>query len=146
MIMQIDNILPVPKRYLLLANAIVWGVPGVKVFLTGLKSYFLLDTSAPLILLLLGSALVLCCFLILFNKIVNKYSNRIISFQQQKESLLYFLPLKGWILVIFMMGLGITLKHIPCIPVEFFACFYCGIGPALTTAAIIFLYRFFRTK
>lgn len=50
MIMQIDKILPVPKRYLLLANAIVWGVPGVKVFLTGLKSYFLLDTSAPLIL------------------------------------------------------------------------------------------------
>lgn len=145
MIMQIDKILPVSKRYLLLANAIVWGAPGVKVFLTGLKSYFLLDTSAPLALLLLGSTLVICCFVMMFRKIVKKYSDRILSFQQQRKSLLCFLPPRGWVLVIFMMCLGITLKFIPCIPVEFFACFYCGIGPALITAALMFLYRFFIT-
>gem|GEM_PF-6385922 len=29
--MTIDKILPVAKRHLLLANAIVWGAPGVKI-------------------------------------------------------------------------------------------------------------------
>lgn len=31
--MNTDNILPVAKRHLLLANAVVWGVPGVKILL-----------------------------------------------------------------------------------------------------------------
>ena len=52
-----------------------------------------------------------------------------------------FLPVKGWILVIFMICLGISLKHIPGVPTEFFASFYCGLGPALVSAAYLFLAR-----
>ena len=47
--------------------------------------------------------------------------------------------MKGWILVLFMMGLGISLKFIPGVPTEFFATFYCGLGPALIAAAAKFL-------
>ncbi len=52
-----------------------------------------------------------------------------------------FLPVKGWILVIFMICLGISLKHIPGVPTEFFASFYCGLGPALVSTAYLFLAR-----
>jgi hypothetical protein len=35
--MNIDKILPVAKRHLLLANAVVWGAPGVKILVTGIQ-------------------------------------------------------------------------------------------------------------
>ena len=75
----------------------------------------------------------------MFDRIVRKYSDRIMDFPQKKKSLLAFLPVRGWILVIFMMCLGISLKHIPGVPTEFFASFYCGLGPALIAAGAQFL-------
>lgn len=37
--MNIDSVLPVAKSHLLLANAVFWGAPGVKVLVTGIRSY-----------------------------------------------------------------------------------------------------------
>lgn len=38
-----------------------------------------------------------------------------------------------------MISLGISLKFIPGVPAEFFASFYCGLGPALIAAGARFL-------
>lgn len=126
--MYIDKILPVAKRHLLLANAIVWGAPGIKVLVTGIQSYLALWPSKRIVWLAVGSVLVLTGFVWMFNRIVRKYSDRILA----------FLPLRGWILIIFMMCLGISLKFIPGVPTAFFASFYCGLGPALIAAAAQF--------
>ena len=139
--MTIDKILPVAKRHLLLANAIVWGAPGVKILVTGIQSYLALWPSKSIPWLALGTVQVLAGFVWMFNRIVKKYADRIMAFPEKKKSLLAFLPVRGWILVLFMMCLGITLKHIPGIPTEFFASFYCGLGPALIAAAAQFLAR-----
>jgi len=58
-----------------------------------------------------------------------------------KSGIIAFLSTKGYILIIFMMCLGISLKFIPGVPTEFFASFYCGLGPALIIAAAQFLSR-----
>ena len=137
--MNIDKIVPVAKRHLLLANAIVWGAPGVKVLVTGIQSYLALWHSKSIPWLAVGSVLVLSGFVWMFNRIVKKYAGRIMAFPEKKKSILAFLPVRGWILVIFMMCLGISLKHIPGVPTEFFASFYCGLGPALIAAAARFL-------
>lgn len=50
-----------------------------------------------------------------------------------------FFDLRGYILIFFMMGLGISLKLIPGIPSEFFAGFYPGLGAALSIAGIRYL-------
>lgn len=134
-----DKILPVVKRHLLLANAIVWGVPGIKVLATGINSYLLLWPSESIKWLALGSIAVLAAFTWMFRFFVKKYTNRIQSFKEAKKSLLAFLPLRGWVMVVFFMCLGITLKHIPEVPTEFFASFYCGLGPALIIAGARFL-------
>ena len=139
--MNIDNILPVAKRHLLLANAIVWGAPGVKILVTGIQSYLALWPSKSIVWLALGSVLVLAGFAWMFGRIVKKYSDRILDFPKEKKSVLAFLPVRGWILIIFMMCLGISLKFIPGVPTEFFASFYCGLGPALIAAAALFLSR-----
>lgn len=127
------------KRHLLLANAIVWGAPGVKILVTGIQSYLALWPSNIIVWLALGTVAVLAGFNWMFSRIVKKYSDRIMAFPTEKKSLLAFLPVKGWILVIFMMCLGISLKFIPGVPTEFFASFYCGLGPALIVAGATFL-------
>ena len=139
--MNRDKILPVAKRHLLLANTIVWGAPGVKILVTGIQSYMALWPSKSIIWLAIGTVAVLAGFVWMFDRIVKRYSDRIMDFPEKKKSILAFLPVRGWILVIFMMCLGISLKFIPGIPTEFFASFYCGLGPALIVAAAQFLAR-----
>jgi hypothetical protein len=48
-------------------------------------------------------------------------------------------PPNGWVMLVFMMGLGITLKYIPALPMSFTASFYSGLGPMLILAALRFL-------
>ena len=136
--MNIDKILPVEKRHLLLANAIVWGAPGVKILVTGIRSYLSVWPSELIVWLALGTVAVLAGFLWMFSRIVKRYSDRILAFPQKKKSILAFLPLRGWILVIFMMCLGISLKFIPGIPTEFFASFYPALGTALVVSGATF--------
>ena len=137
--MNIDYILPVAKRHLLLANAVVWGLPGVKVLVTGIRSYIAVWPSRQIGWLALGTVCVLVGFLWMFRRIVQRYADRILAFPQEKKSLLAFLPIKGWILVVFMMCLGISLKFIPGVPTEFFAFFYPGLGTALIVSGANFL-------
>lgn len=137
--MNLDRFLPVAKRHLLLANAIVWGAPGVKILVTGIQSYLAIWPSRLIVWLALGTIVVLVGFLFMFSRIVARYSARILAFPEKKKSLLAFLPVKGWILVIFMMCLGISLKFIPGVPREFFASFYPGLGTALIVAGATFL-------
>lgn len=68
-----------------------------------------------------------------------RYTERILGFTERKKSLLAFFDLRGYILIFFMMGLGISLKLIPGIPSEFFAGFYPGLGTALSIAGIRYL-------
>lgn len=137
--MNIDYILPVAKRHLLLANAVVWGLPGIKVLVTGIRSYMAVWPSRQIGWLALGTVCVLAGFLWMFRRIVQRYTDRILAFPQEKKSLLAFLPIKGWILVVFMMCLGISLKFIPGVPTEFFASFYPGLGTALIVSGANFL-------
>ena len=44
--MTIDDILPVAPRHLLLANAVIWGAPGIKVLVTGIRSYLALWSTS----------------------------------------------------------------------------------------------------
>ncbi len=138
------NIFPVAKRHLLLANAIVWGAPGIKILTTGIQSYLQLWPSKHIVWLGLGTVAVLAAFNWMFSFFVKKYSDRILAFKEEKRSLFDFLPLKGWIIVIFMMCLGISLKFIPGVPTEFFASFYSGLGPALIVAGATFFSKWLK--
>lgn len=137
--MNTDQILPVAKRHLLLANAIVWGAPGVKILLTGIQAFLAIWPPKHIVWLFMGTVCVLAGFLWMFSRIVKRYSDRILAFPQERKSLLAFLPVKGWILVIFMLCLGISLKFIPGIPTGFFAFFYPALGTALIVAGATFL-------
>jgi len=125
------------KKYLYIIAAVIWGIPGVIITVKGVSAYLNMP-AAKLWWLLLISVAVLAGFFFMFRRIVDKYSSRI-SALPQKSGFFQTFPLRGWILIVFMMCLGMALKFIPGIPAEFTASFYSGLGPMLIWSAVRFL-------
>ena len=63
-----------------------------------------------------------------------------------KEPIWKTFSLKGYLIIAFMISLGISLKYIPGIPEPFFAWFYLGLGPGLLSAGVRFLIRWMEAR
>lgn len=116
--------------------SVIWGIPGVIITVKGISAYFSAD-KGQLWWLFIITALVLTGFIFMFSRIVAKY-RRFIQEQPERTSPLKTFPVRGWVIVVFMMCLGMALKIIG-VPVAFTASFYSGLGPSLLIAAILFL-------
>ena len=136
-----DRILPVNKEHLLLMQVLCWLGPGIKIIITGIQAILQVQTDHPQRVwwLCLIAVAVAICFSLMFDNFIKRYSARILNFPERKKSLFAFFDLRGYIMIIFFMCLGISLKFIPGIPVEFFAGFYPGLGSALSIAGVRYL-------
>ena len=145
--MNTDRILPVNKEHLLLMQVLCWLGPGIKVLITGIQALLQVQTNQPerVWWLCLIAVAVAVCFSLMFDNFIKRYTARILNFPERKKSLFAFFDLHGYVLIFFMMGLGISLKHIPGMPVEFFAGFYPGLGTALSIAGVRYLVSWCKT-
>ena len=116
--------------------AAIWGVPGINIAIKGVKTYMLMNPDDLWWLMLITVAVSIFFFTIL-RRVVRKYSERIATLPDSVMIWQIFPP-KGWILLAIMMGLGVTLKHIPDVPMSFTASFYSGLGPMLIVSALRF--------
>ena len=121
------------KKHLYFVAGLIWGVPGIIISIKGICAYRI-QPSENLWWLLTITATVLVSFFLMFRRIVGRYRERIASLPA-KVMIWQTFPLRGWILLVFMMFLGIALKHIPGIPSAFTASFYTGLGPMLLFSA-----------
>ncbi len=139
--MNTDKIIPVNREHLLLMQVLCWLAPGIVITRKGILAMLTVNELHPerVWWLTLIAVAVVVCFSLMFNNFIIRYTNRILSFSERKKSLFAFFDVKGYILIIFMMGLGISLKFIPGMPAEFFAGFYPGLGLALSIAGIRYL-------
>ena len=83
---------------------------------------------------------------LLWTGIVRKYSERIHALPGPMEPIYKTFSLKGYLIIAFMVTLGITLKYVPGIPRTFFAWFYLGLGVGLLSAGIRFLIRWWKGR
>lgn len=134
--------LRIPTRHLLLVNGILWTAIGTKIALIGIKAYQSLETI-PWWYFLLSTA-VFAGFWFMFTGVVRKYAARIMAMPEPKTSIFKTFSLKGYLIIAFMITLGITLKRIPQVPDSFIAWFYCGLGPGLLSAGIRFIIRWWK--
>ncbi len=132
--------------HLLAINGILWTAIGIKIAAIGIGSYCQTGCSSALIWIIPLSALVFAGFYVMFTGIVRKYSERILSLTDEKTSIFRTFSIKGYLIIAFMISLGIGLKHIPGIPGSFFAWFYSGLGSGLLSAGIRFLLRWYRER
>ena len=125
------------KRHLYIIAGVIWGIPGAIISIKGFSTYRI-QPPDTLWWLLLITVSVLTAFFLMFRRIVDRYCARIASLPDEVK-IWHTFPTRGWILLVFMMGLGIALKHIPQIPSAFTASFYSGLGPMLLISAFRFV-------
>ncbi len=130
----------ISKRLLYLIAAVIWGIPGLIIAIKGIRAYTAMPTDELwwLCLITLG---VLISFIWMFRRIVNRYCNLIAALPDQ-TTIGHTFSLRGWVLIVCMSSLGIALKFISCIPAEFTASFYSGLGPALVVAGCLFVKKY----
>ena len=135
----------VRKIHLLAVNGLLWTAIGTKIAVTGVSRY--LTTSAEKLWWMIPlSVLVFAGFFVMFTGIVRKYSERVHALPGPKEPIWKTFGLKGYLIIAFMISLGISLKYIPGIPSTFFAWFYLGLGAGLISAGIRFLIRWWKGR
>ena len=127
------------RKHLYVVAAIIWGIPGIIITSKGINAYSI-QPPENLWWLLALTAAVLAGFFLMFRKIVSRYCERIASLPDTVKIWQTF-PTRGWILLVFMMGLGITLRLIPGLPSAFVASFYSGLGPMLLLSSLRFAAR-----
>ena len=99
--------LKIATRHLILVNGILWMAIGTKIALIGLGAYSQIDAAWWHYLL---SAIVFAGFFMMFTGIVRKYSERIESMSEPRTSIFKTFSIKGYIIIAFMITLGITLS------------------------------------
>ncbi|MBQ6985251.1 MAG: hypothetical protein IJQ20_10065 [Paludibacteraceae bacterium] len=144
--MNTDRIIPVNREHLLLMQVLVWLAPGIVITRKGIMALLTVTETHPerVWWLVVIAVTVVVLFSLMFNNFIKRYTARILNFPERKKSLFAFLDLHGYILITFMMCLGIALKYIPGMPVEFFAGFYPGLGLALSIAGVRYLVSWYK--
>lgn len=127
------------KKWLIFANGLLWSAAGFNILRIGVKAAI---SCGSLIWLLFIP--VFAAFGAMFFRMVGKNTKRINELPGEKAPLYKFLALKGYLIIVFMMTLGITLRNYTNLPDGFFAFFYTGLGGALTLAGILFIIHSFR--
>jgi hypothetical protein len=129
----------VPNRVLLFLAAVVWGYASVKILIIGEKTY--LTTSLHYWHILLFSIPVFLLFhFFIFHKIILKHTSRIINKTKPKTCIFSFFDWKSYLMMAFMITLGISVRKFELLPLKFIAEFYIGLGLALLTAAVYLFY------
>lgn len=125
----------VKKRTLLLIAGIVWLIAGFNVARLGILSFGLVEKLWYLYGL---SILIFIIFGTMFYKMSEKHTKRILAYEE-KRPFWNFFDLKSYLIMAFMMTMGIGLRASGKIPDFFIAFFYTGLGLALSLAGIIFI-------
>ena len=131
--------LKIPTRHLLAVNGLLWTAIGTRIALIGINAYRHLETIPWWYFLL--SLAVFAGFYRMFSGVIRKYAGRIEAMTEPRTSIFRTFSVKGYLIIAFMITLGITLKRIPGVPDSFIAWFYSGLGPGLLSAGIRFLLR-----
>lgn len=130
------------NRELLLAAGLVWLLAGLNIARIGFKAYAENNLSA------FNFFCSVCVFAVfwfmVFNKLVTKHTTRIKGNASAKQYFWKFFDLKSFLIMAFMMTMGITIRGLNLLPEVFIAVFYTGLGVALALAGIKFSVNYVR--
>jgi len=128
----------VPKYWLLLIAGVMW--TGVGYFLISLAAGWIFVPSAdsPWIYWIPGLILALIIYQFGFSKLAKKNSRRIQNIPVEKPCIFDFQEWHSYPLVLFMIGLGITLRNFSPIPKPLLGIMYIGIGGGLGLSSLVY--------
>jgi hypothetical protein len=131
--------LKVHKRVLFFFAAFVWGFAAYRILLIGVGDV-LKNTEFYWINIIIGIIGVYFFFKGVFYKMYKKHTRRIINSESEKLFIISFFDVRGYIIMIFMITLGVTLRKLNVIPSLYIGTFYITLGGSLLSASLSFLY------
>lgn len=129
----------VSKRTLFLIAGLVWGFAGWRVSSLGYIDLFG-HAKNPLPFLTISVAVFFVFYKFIFSKMVKKHRLRIFKKESEKLCVFSFFDKKSYLIMIFMMTFGITLRNAQIVNPTYLGAFYIGLGLALFSAGVMFLY------
>ncbi len=132
------------KHNLILLSGILWSMAGVMLIVIFLRWIHLLTNKQLIWALAIGIPLGILKGL-LFNKLSKKNIHRI-RLLPDKVHWWKFQKLSSYILIVLMMGTGITLRTTGIIEKKYLAPVYLGIGLALFISSIVYYVKYFQHR
>ena len=134
----------VSRRTLLLIAGLVWIIAGANILRIGIITWvddqreWLFKTGEAIVVFLLF-------FSLIFRRLYNKHTERI-GQKADRNCPFSFFDVKGWLIMGFMITLGILVRKLHLLPTSFIAVFYTGFSSALILTGILFLVQWQKTK
>ena len=134
----------VKRSTLVFVAGLAWLIAGANIFRIGFNTW--LSDSLLWIYKLMGAVLFFIIFFaFVFYRLFGKNILRI-SKKGDKNCPFAFFDVKGWIVMVFMITLGVTVRHFGLLPNWFIAMFYTGLSSALMLTGLLFVYHWKKMK
>lgn len=136
----------VNKQILLITAGTVWIIAGANILRIGIVTWL---NSSQEWMFKIGEATVvfLLFFILIFRRLYYKHTRRIEEKKETCNCPFSFFDVKSWIVMIFMISLGITIRSLRLLPDSFISVFYTGLSIALILTGILFIrYWWLRRK
>lgn len=138
----LDRIVPkVSRRTLLLFAGVLWVFAGTKILALGIPA-MLGSWTAPLPTIAAAIVVFALFARFVFGPLYFKHRTRIVTQEADRSNMFSFFDARGYLVMVFMMALGITLRRLGFIPPLYLGTFYVGLGGALLMGGLFFLKGF----
>ena len=128
----------VNRQVLLITAGIVWIVAGANILRIGIVTW-LNDSQYWLFKMGEATVVFLLFFILIFRRLYYKHTERITQKKQEKNCPFSFFDVKSWIVMIFMISLGISIRSLHLLPTSFISVFYAGLSLALIATGALFI-------
>ncbi len=133
----------VDKLTLLVLAGAVWFIAGFNIMRIGTPD-MIANWQSPVLPLLFSVVVFGLFFKFVFYKMVVKHSARIMNYGDEKIPFYRFFDKKSYLIMIFMITFGVTLRMSHLIPPLYLGTFYTGLGESLIGAGIFFFIQYRR--
>ena len=128
----------VNRQILLIIAGTVWIIAGGNILRIGIVTWM---TNSHDWMFKIGEATIvfLLFFVLIFKRLYYKHTRRIEQKKETRNCPFSFFDVKSWIIMIFMISLGITIRSFHLLPESFISVFYTGLSIALILTGILFI-------
>ena len=128
----------VNRQILLIIAGTVWIIAGGNILRIGIVTWM---NNSHNWMFKIGEATIvfLLFFVLIFKRLYYKHTRRIEQKKETRNCTFSFFDVKSWIIMIFMISLGITIRSFHLLPESFISVFYTGLSIALILTGILFI-------
>jgi hypothetical protein len=126
-----------PKPVLIALGAALWGFAAYRILKLG---FVMIEKHAlhHLVNYLIGIAGFVPFFLLVFRKVSKRYITRIKNLPQNRPCVFAFFDVRGYIMMTFMITMGILVSHWKVIPELYKGTFFISLGLSLLASSVFY--------